>query len=179
MKQIRHYIGIRYGIQLEEIFWARKVLCDACCIGWSVFCFTPFLVLWLYQHTRWVCGPNTINNKYHHFVVMLVISSDWCDIIKYGVDYFHARVLGDMCTQITGSVPAAVIPLKFSFFVFSASLLPMRRNAGRTGSSSMYFMILFLLVAKLARKNCVTGLGAVRFVPLTVLLEVFVGFSVL
>ena len=39
--------------------------------------------------------------------------------------------------------------------------------------------MLFLLVDELVRTNFVTGMGGVGFVPLTVLLEVFVGFAVL
>ena len=48
-----------------------------------------------------------------------------------------------------------------------------------SGSSSMFFVILFLLIDDLVWRNFVTELGAVGFVPLTVLLEVFVGFAVL
>ena len=43
----------------------------------------------------------------------------------------------------------------------------------------MFFVMLFLLVAELVRRNFVTELGAVGFVPLTFLLKVFVGVAVL
>ena len=48
-----------------------------------------------------------------------------------------------------------------------------------SGSSSLFFVMLFILVAELVRRNCVTELGAVGFVPINVLLELFVGFDVL
>ena len=151
------------------------MLCDACCIGWGVFFFTQFPVLCLYQHTRRVCGPNTITNESHHFFVVLVISSKYCDIIRDGVNDFHARVYW-------WNVHMQNLPflLEFPpFFPWGETLergLPVfLPRCCFSGSSSLFFVMLFILVAELVRRNCMTELGAAGFVPLNVLPEVFFG----
>ena len=135
VKQLRHYIRIRYGIQPEEIFWVRKVLYDAWCIGWGVFLFSPFPVLCLYQHTRWFCGPNRIANEPHHFFVMLVVSSDSCNIMKDGVDDFHARVSWWYVHMHHGVRTSLNHTFEFCLFVGVPSLLLVRRKYGRRPSS--------------------------------------------